>query len=434
MIPISLVLYRNDLRVEDHAPLWAAAHAGRPVVGLYVFERGQYWKTMHYGFAKTSEHRAKFIREAVTDLRAQLAALEVPLLACYGDTAQVLAELQQNNYGVTDVYYSDELGSEEQAVIRAAQAANPQLNWHAFWTKGLFEPGIFADSKQVPDLFTKFRNLVEKRHTVQKPLPIPTLDHPNQGAVFRDMGRAFACPDWATLNLQPPMESPRATFAFKGGSTAGKARLQDYLFGTDSIATYKETRNGMLAPNDASRLSPWIAQGCLSVRTIYAALQYYERTRVQNESTYWLFFELLWREFFLFMHRKYGNRLFQQAGIQQREKPWLTTNSKMQTWRDGTTNSELVDASMHELAETGYTTNRARQNAASFLTQTWKIDWLYGAEWYESLLLDYEPAVNYGNWQYLAGVGNDARQDRWFDVVKQANQYDPNGAYRAHWR
>jgi deoxyribodipyrimidine photo-lyase len=430
MIPISLVLYRSDLRVDDHAPLWAAAHAGRPVVGLYVFEPGQYGKTKVYGLPKTGAHRAQFIRESVADLCGQLADLGVPLVVSNFETNEAIAnvqvELREQGYVVEHVYYSDELGSEEQRVIRKAQAIHPDLTWHAYWTKGLFAPTIFADAKDVPDLFTKFRNLVEKKHTVPEPLPVPTLDHPDQGNLFDAMKSEYT--------VGAAEGSSRATFAFKGGSTAGKARLDYYLFGSDCVANYKETRNGMLDPDDASRLSPWIAQGCLSVRTICAELRRYERTRVQNESTYWLFFELLWREFFLFMHRKYGDRMFKQTGIQQREKPWVTSDKQMQTWLNGTTNSDLVNASMHELAETGYTTNRARQNAASFLTQTCHFDWLFGAEVYESLLLDYEPAVNYGNWQYLAGVGNDARQDRWFDVVKQANQYDPTGAYRAHWR
>jgi deoxyribodipyrimidine photo-lyase len=424
MIPISLVLYRTDLRVDDHAPLWAAAHDRRPVVGLYVFEPGQYGKTKVYGLPKTGAHRTQFIRESVADLHGELAKLGVPLFV--SNVANLQDELREQGYVIEHVYYSDELGSEEQSVIRKAQAAHPELTWHAYWTKGLYAPTIFADAKDVPDLFTKFRNLVEKKHTVQGPLPVPTFDHSAQAHLFTTVKSEY--------RIDVGEGSVRATFAFKGGSKAGKARLDYYLFGSDCVATYKETRNGMLDPDDASRLSPWIAQGCLSVRTICAELRRYESERVQNESTYWLFFELLWREFFLFVHRKYGDRMFKQTGLQNRVKPWLTNEARMRAWLHGTTNSDLVNASMHELAETGYTTNRARQNAASFLTQTWHIDWLFGAEVYESLLLDYEPAVNYGNWQYLAGVGNDARQDRWFDVVKQANQYDPTGAYRAHWR
>ncbi|MDW8333084.1 MAG: FAD-binding domain-containing protein, partial [Bacteroidia bacterium] len=89
----------------------------------------------------------------------------------------------------------------------------------------------------------------------------------------------------------------------------------------------------------------------------------------------------------------------------------------------------LVDANMQELAATGYMSNRGRQNVASFLTKNLGIDWRMGAEWFESLLIDYDVASNYGNWNYCAGVGNDARGFRYFDPVKQAEQYDPTGAF-----
>ncbi|CAM9507578.1 unnamed protein product, partial [Heterosigma akashiwo] len=48
-------------------------------------------------------------------------------------------------------------------------------------------------------------------------------------------------------------------------------------------------------------------------------------------------------------------------------------------------------------------------------------------------LVDYDPASNWGNWTYAAGVGSDPREDRYFNIVKQANQYDGEGAYTRHW-
>ncbi len=77
--------------------------------------------------------------------------------------------------------------------------------------------------------------------------------------------------------------------------------------------------------------------------------------------------------------------------------------------------------------------NRGRQNVASFLTKNLGLDWRMGAEWFESLLVDYDPCSNYGNWNYIAGVGNDARFFRWFNILKQSEQYDPDGEYIRHW-
>jgi deoxyribodipyrimidine photo-lyase len=102
-------------------------------------------------------------------------------------------------------------------------------------------------------------------------------------------------------------------------------------------------------------------------------------------------------------------------------------------WAEGTTGFPLVDAAMRELWCTGYTSNRARQNVASFLARVLGIDWRAGAAWFESLLIDYDVASNWGNWAYVAGVGNDARGFRFFNVHKQALMYDATGAFARHW-
>uniref|UniRef100_A0A2P2JXF5 Cryptochrome/DNA photolyase FAD-binding domain-containing protein n=1 Tax=Rhizophora mucronata TaxID=61149 RepID=A0A2P2JXF5_RHIMU len=88
---------------------------------------------------------------------------------------------------------------------------------------------------------------------------------------------------------------------------------------------------------------------------------------------------------------------------------------------------------MKELATTGFMSNRGRQIVCSFLVRDMGIDWRMGAEWFETCLLDYDPCSNYGNWTYGAGVGNDLREDRYFNIPKQAQVYDPDGNYVAFW-
>ena len=93
----------------------------------------------------------------------------------------------------------------------------------------------------------------------------------------------------------------------------------------------------------------------------------------------------------------------------------------------------LIDANMRELNATGYMSNRGRQNVASFLVKDLKINWQLGAEYFESQLLDYDPCSNYGNWNYVAGVGSDPREDRYFNIASQARRYDPEAKYIRHW-
>jgi deoxyribodipyrimidine photo-lyase len=220
---------------------------------------------------------------------------------------------------------------------------------------------------------------------------------------------------------------------FQGGETAGLDRLKNYIWEQDCLKNYKETRNGMLGENYSSKFSPWLALGCLSPRLIYNTVQTYEKERVKNDSTYWLIFELLWRDYFKFIALKHGNKIFYPQGLQGISIPWKYNPKQFEQWQRGITGFPLVDANMRELLTTGFMSNRGRQNVASFLTKNLGINWQRGAEWFESLLIDYDVCSNWGNWNYNAGVGNDARGFRYFNILKQSQDYDPNGDYIKHW-
>ena len=167
---------------------------------------------------------------------------------------------------------------------------------------------------------------------------------------------------------------------------------------------------------------------------IYSEIKAYEDERVSNDSTYWVVFELLWRDFFRLMGKKHGNSIFKIKGTKNEGNPvdkvdWDVFNA----WSNGETGIPFIDANMKELNATGFMSNRGRQNVASFLVNDLKLNWLMGAEYFESLLLDYDPCSNYGNWNYIAGVGSDPRNDRYFNIYSQAKRYDPKGEFVKKW-
>jgi deoxyribodipyrimidine photo-lyase len=205
------------------------------------------------------------------------------------------------------------------------------------------------------------------------------------------------------------------------------------VFQRRALGHYKETRNGLLGHDYSSKFSPWLAQGSLSARQVHAAVRDYERQFGSNASTYWLVFELLWRDFFEFTAARHGPALYWRGGIQRKTRAWRHALADFQRWCQGESGDDFVDAGLRELATSGYLSNRARQNVASFLVHELGIDWRWGAAWFEHHLLDYAPASNYGNWQYIAGVGNDPRPLRRFDTQAQAQRYDASGSYRAQW-
>ncbi|MFP4644908.1 MAG: DASH family cryptochrome, partial [Spirochaetales bacterium] len=290
----------------------------------------------------------------------------------------------------------------------------------------------------MPNVYTEFRKAVEKRSRVREPLP-PPAEFPPVPAIPAGGGTALfgltaAVPSVEEIAGAPaPDPDPRAAIHVTGGQTAAKERLEYYLWESDALQRYRYTRNGLLGADYSSKFSPWLANGALSARRIYAEVKRYERERVRNDSTYWLGFELIWRDYFAFLARKYPSAIFRFEGPMRRRYPWTNDWETFERWRRGTTGQDFIDANMREIAATGYMSNRGRQNVASYLARDLKVNWLMGAEWFESQLIDYDPASNYGNWTYNVGVGTDPRRDRYFNAEIQAKKYDPEGRYRRHW-
>jgi deoxyribodipyrimidine photo-lyase len=281
--------------------------------------------------------------------------------------------------------------------------------------------------KDIPDVFTNFRKKTEKDAIIREAFDAPTeIRSPEIPLLF--------LPSLEELNLTfTPIDS-RAVLPFKGGETEAIARLNHYFFETNCISEYKETRNGLIGADYSSKFSPWLAMGCISPRFINYELKKYESQFGANESTYWLIFELLWRDYFRFMMKKYNVKLFQQAGIQNKGISVNKHNAhQLQEWIDGKTGVDFVDANMLELKLTGFMSNRGRQNVASYLCNDLKLDWRFGAAYFEQQLIDYDVCSNWGNWAYLAGVGNDPRGNRYFNIEKQASDYDKNKSYRNLW-
>ena len=134
------------------------------------------------------------------------------------------------------------------------------------------------------------------------------------------------------------------------------------------------------------------------------------------------------------MGKKYENRIFQKAGTRETSnEKWKNDPQLLQVWIEGRTGVPFIDANMRELALTGFMSNRGRQNVASVLVKDLSVNWQMGADYFESLLLDYDPCSNYGNWNYVAGVGSDPRENRYFNILAQAKKYDPKGTYVKLW-
>jgi deoxyribodipyrimidine photo-lyase len=354
----------------------------------------------------------------------------------------------------------------------------------------------FSSIGDLPDVYTNFRKSVEPLRSRPRPslsapaklLPLPSSIPPQLPPFtvpkdYVNLESALVAP----LNAKPDLDNPpdwppdaQNSHPFPGGETAAQARLL-HLLKSGSMTAYKDTRNGLIGEDYSTKLSAWLALGCITARQIHQAMVEFEDGRVpasdvasvdewhqvhgfgegENSGTAAVRFELLWRDYMRLCARKFGARLFHLDGFRDgapesennrnsnsksprkwklidhstsdHENSSTIPRSILQRFLSGRTGTGLIDASQRELLLTGYTSNRARQNVASFLTSHLGIDWRLGAEWYESLLVDYDVSSNWGNWQYVAGVGNDPREGRIFNPVKQALDYDGEGEFVKAW-
>ncbi|ELZ83029.1 deoxyribodipyrimidine photolyase [Haloferax elongans ATCC BAA-1513] len=442
----ALVWFRRDLRLHDNEALVDACGADQ-VVPVYCFDPRDYGQQSYGGpgsfdFRKTGFHRLRFRLESVADLRSSLRDRGSDLVVRVGRPEAVLPDVA-TAVGADSVSMHTWPTPEERQVESAVQQALDDVGVESrrFWGHTLTHPDdLPMDLDALPDTYTTFRKAVENDASIREPLHTPDLPArpdsvPEPGAIPAlsdldgDVSNAAQVED-------EPLASPndeQATSLFEGGETAGRERVESYIWEGDHLREYKETRNGLVGLDYSSKFSPWLNEGCLSPRYVQSEVERYEDVRVSNDSTYWLTFELRWRDFFQFQTAKHGGEFFQRSGIRNRtDIDWRDDDAQFDRWAAGETGIPFVDAAMRELNATGYVSNRARQNAASFLANNLRLDWRRGAAYFETQLVDYDPASNYGNWAYIAGVGNDSR-DRYFDIVAQARRYDADAEFVTHW-
>ncbi|KAK0628217.1 DASH family cryptochrome [Bombardia bombarda] len=509
---IVVYLVRGDLRVGDnpitHELATSPDHGFTHALPTYIIPANQVEvsgliqdgsespfpeaRSLVGGYWRNGPHRVKFLAESVSNLKTSLEALGSGLairVGMVGDVVRNLVSgLTDQNQKVGAVWMVDLEGSEEKRDQEAVASFCKQAGMDfKLWTDEKYfiddrDVGL-KSHKDVPDVFTDYRKSKEPlRELPRAVLPTPEKGSlppfpdnsviPGQSPPFvipetrQELIEALVKPVKNFLEALPEFPE-RATSAhpFEGGETAAHDRL-NHLILSDGMKNYKNTRNGLIGTEFSTKLSAFLALGCITARQIHHALLGYEdgtNTAFkdadgygagESEGTAGIRFELLWRDYMRLCHQKFGDKIFRLQGfksyVDEKKPKWKfpvkenaepdqdpdpdTISKMLSRFVAGTTGMGLIDASQRELIHTGYTSNRARQNVASFFAKHLGIDWRYGAEWYEMLLVDYDVSSNWANWQYVAGVGNDPRGDlRIFNPVKQAFDYDKDGSYVRSW-
>lgn len=424
-----IVWFRNDLRIHDNEALTDSIKNADEIIPIYVLDDRLLHGTTSFGFKKLGPHRLRFLLESLNDLRLSLEKIGSSLIIRSGITEDVIANLAKE-YKTSWISCNRERTAEEVVIQDQLEhnlwAIGQEI--HYYRGKMLYHTADLPfPVNHAPDQFSSFRKEVEKFVSIRQPIespgePIPPL------------------PEGLELGDIPTLRNEILSYIdhvpqLRGGETEALKQLEYYLWGSDLISQYKEKRNELLGRDYSSKLSSWLALGCISPKKIFSEITRYEASRTKNESTYELKQELLWRDYYRLMGKKHGNKIFQYHGtLGDHSIAQASTDVKLfKIWSEGRTGIPFIDANMKELNQTGYMSNRGRQNVASFLIKDLKLDWRMGAEYFESMILDYDPCSNYGNWALIAGVGSDTKADYYCNVMIQAKRYDADGSFVKHW-
>eukprot|EP00522_Entomoneis_paludosa_P012888 CAMPEP_0172443734 /NCGR_PEP_ID=MMETSP1065-20121228/3947_1 /TAXON_ID=265537 /ORGANISM="Amphiprora paludosa, Strain CCMP125" /LENGTH=587 /DNA_ID=CAMNT_0013194061 /DNA_START=89 /DNA_END=1852 /DNA_ORIENTATION=+ len=463
----------GDLRLHDNPALVhsckklsaASKQSDTYVIPFFCFDPKAFGNDAKsdFGNLKCGPRRAKFITEAVKDLQQNLVKKGSGLLVSHGQephefVSKLVKDLSSESNPSQNPQWTivcqEEVLKEETEAVRSMQSIlPPSAKVQTVWGSTMYELEDLPFGEALGDLpntFTPFRNKVEKKCEISPPLPTPSKElkafFPSDGTLLKSMEQYMkpeAFPSLKQLGYneasvkEASTVDPRGVMEFIGGETAALARVEDYIFTKDRLKIYFDTRNGMLGADYSTKFSPWLAFGCVSPRWIAKECRRYEQERgIQNKSTYWVVFELLWRDYCKFFCLKHGNRVFYPNGIlsgtqQQPQTPWKVYQPVLDCWKEGKTGYPLVDANMREMRATGFMSNRGRQNVCSFLCLDLQQDWRHGGDFFETHLLDYDVYSNWYNW--CAGAGMTGGRVNRFNIVKQSKDYDQHGDYVRHW-
>ncbi|MDR7280226.1 cryptochrome/photolyase family protein [Catenuloplanes atrovinosus] len=395
----AVVLFTRDLRVHDHPALAAACAVAEHVVPLFVLDPALLGR---------SANRDRFLHQALADLRAGLRERGADLVVRRGDTvAETIAVARAAGAdGIAVSHDVSRFATRRQERLRA-EADRHRMSLRLFpgvtvLPPGEVSPGGGGGHYRVFSPYFRAWESAALRDEAAPPQRIAPL--PDAGA----LGVALPEP--------PKGESPDAA---EGGETEGRRRLTAWLRHIDAY----DDQHDAMADDDTSRLSAYLRFGCLSPLAVVNAAR-----RQGGPGAAAFVRQLCWRDFYYQVTAGFPD-ISRKPMRPSGDRDWRYDAHALEAWQSGRTGVPIVDAGMRQLMAEGWMHNRARLITAALLTKHLRCDWRDGQAWFFRWLIDGDVANNSGNWQWVAGTGNDTRPHRRFNPIRQAQRYDPEGDY-----
>ncbi|WP_413700181.1 DASH family cryptochrome [Psychromonas sp. KJ10-10] len=375
-----LYFVTKDLRINDNLALQFASKSEQ-LLCVYVIDK-KWFQSNKYQSKALGDNRWQFLQNSLKDFNQSLMALGQQLHVVYGEPLSVLVDLCLE-YQITDVIKTRLPGTFENRLSVNLENQLPTIKLHQVEQFTLFTEKLLPFSlNELPISYSKFKKSIAG---VIVPEPIteitclPTMFNPLSGQTINR-------PEWLTKNT---IKEVKQGHYFAGGEQQALKHLNSY-FSSDAPLTYKQVRNELDGFLNSTKLSPWLGYGCISPRQVFQVLSKFELQYEKNSSTEWIYAELLWREYFQWLHFNIQEKIYQFKGLATSSPLTTFYPERFKKWCLGRTPYPLVNACMNELRISGYLSNRGRQIVASCLVNELSVDWRYGATWFEEHLIDYD--------------------------------------------
>jgi deoxyribodipyrimidine photo-lyase len=413
MQPLSLVLFRKDLRVYDNPALYKAACCG-PIIPLYIFDNDIF----------LNNRQKLWAYHSIVCLKDSLAKLGGNLIVKHGNTRQIILDIARK-YKIGKIFYNilwDQKSYDDELVTFLEQH---NIEVERYNSSLLFieeRKNIKTKEGGYYKVFTSYRNKcleyahIRPTYDLFDKLCFQNLEEEQQCITLEDLGLS---------NQQVHLN-------------VGEANAQSTLecFIETNLGQYNLKRN-YLDQLYTSNLSVNILFGEISVFQIWNRLKNIASISIDTcvqEAIYAFLDQILWREFAHYILYHYPGFENKNLDIRYERFPWLDDENAFEHWKAGTTGYKIVDAGMVQLKTEGFMPNRVRMIVASFLTKHLLIDWKKGAKWFLDNLFDADIANNTLGWQWVSGSYPASNTIlRIFNPILQQQKFDPDYVYIKKW-
>ena len=403
-----LFIFRRDFRIIDNIGLNLINTKCKHIYTIFIFTPEQVTTANTF----KSNNAVQFMIESLQDLASQISKMGGKLCCFYGDNPNIVSHLIKEldiNLVCFNADYSPYAIQRELSIIQICDKMGVQVEYgHDYY---LHPPGTIVNGQGQPyQKFTPFYNVASKKKVdspaSQRKLHLTSTTKHLQNSITLD----YALKQFTKINPNILVHGGRGE-AIKQMHQAAK-----------NIKNYPRTHNELTKPT--SQLSAYIKFGCISIREIYKTFR----------SKHDFIRQLFWRDFYANILYSFPHVLGHAMKPNYNKIKWHHNERWLDAWKKGVTGYPVVDAGMREMNETGYMHNRARLIVSSFLVKTLLISWEKGEKYFAQKLVDYDPASNNGNYQWVSGSGTDSQPYfRIFNPWRQAEEYDPNCEYIKKW-